>query len=89
MEVVLSTEHRYNAFEQRYALELQCMNPSAFGKPGVMYLRCIEKEFPFLAPDLVEGLALGHLKVGVSQLLRDKVSASWSAQREALDAGRC
>lgn len=48
MEVVLSTEHRYNAFEQRYALELQCMNPSAFGKPGVMYLRCIEKEFPFL-----------------------------------------
>lgn len=42
-----------------------------------------------LAPDLVEGLALGHLKVGVSQLLRGKVSASWSAQREALSAGRC
>ncbi len=42
-----------------------------------------------LAPDLVEGLALGHLKVGVSQLLRGKVSASWSAQREALAAGRC
>lgn len=42
-----------------------------------------------LAPDLVEGLALGHLKVGVSQLLRSKVSASWSAQREALAAGRC
>ncbi len=40
-----------------------------------------------LAPDLIEALALGHLDVGVSQLLRGKVSASWLAQREALAAG--
>lgn len=40
-----------------------------------------------LAPDLVEGIALGHFKVGVSQLLRGKLSASWPAQRAALVAG--
>ena len=39
-----------------------------------------------LAPDLIEGIALGHLEVGVSQLLRGKLSASWLAQREALVA---
>jgi hypothetical protein len=37
-----------------------------------------------LAPDLIEAIALGHLDVGVSQLLRGKLSASWLAQREAL-----
>ncbi|MER2604900.1 MAG: hypothetical protein ABTQ29_03640 [Siculibacillus sp.] len=42
-----------------------------------------------LAPDLIEALALGHLDVGVSQLLRGKLSASWLAQREALAAGLC
>lgn len=40
-----------------------------------------------LAPDLVEAIALGRLEVGVSQLLRGKLSASWLAQREALVAG--
>ena len=40
-----------------------------------------------LAPDLIEAITLGHLKVGVSQLLRGKLSASWLAQREALAAG--
>ena len=42
-----------------------------------------------LAPDLIEALALGHLEVGVSQLLRGKLSASWLAQREALATGLC
>ena len=40
-----------------------------------------------LAPDLIEAIALGRLEVGVSQLLRGKLSASWQAQREALVAG--
>jgi len=40
-----------------------------------------------LAPDLIESIALGHLEVGVSGLLRGKLSASWLAQREALVAG--
>jgi hypothetical protein len=40
-----------------------------------------------LAPDLIEAIALGHLEVGVSQLLRGKLSSSWLAQREALVAG--
>ena len=39
-----------------------------------------------LAPDLIECIALGHLKVGVSQLLRGRMSPSWMAQREALTA---
>ena len=42
-----------------------------------------------LAPDLIEAIALGQLEVGVSQLLRGKLSVSWPAQREALVAGRC
>ncbi|MDC7707214.1 hypothetical protein [Vogesella indigofera] len=42
-----------------------------------------------LAPDLIEGIVLGRVKVGVSQLLRGKLSASWPAQREALVVGRC
>lgn len=37
-----------------------------------------------LAPDLIEAIALGRIEVGVSQLLRGKLSASWLAQREAL-----
>ena len=40
-----------------------------------------------LTPDLVEAIALGRLEVGVTQLLRGKLSASWLAQREALVAG--
>ncbi|WP_232287869.1 hypothetical protein [Verminephrobacter eiseniae] len=40
-----------------------------------------------LAPDLIEGIALGRIEVGVSQLLRGKLLASWLAQREALVAG--
>lgn len=40
-----------------------------------------------LAPDLIEAIALGHLEVGVSQLLRGRLSAFWLAQREALVAG--
>jgi hypothetical protein len=40
-----------------------------------------------LAPDLIEAIALGRLEVGVSQLLRGRLSASWLAQREALVAG--
>ena len=32
-------------------------------------------------------MAMGHLEVGISQLLRGKLSASWLAQREALVAG--
>ncbi|MGL4434317.1 MAG: helix-turn-helix transcriptional regulator [Giesbergeria sp.] len=40
-----------------------------------------------LAPDLIEAIALGRLEVGISQLLRGKLSASWLAQREALVAG--
>lgn len=40
-----------------------------------------------LAPDLIEAIALGRLDVGVSQLLRGRLSASWLAQREALVAG--
>ena len=39
-----------------------------------------------LAPDLIEGIVLGHLEVGVSQLLRGRMSPSWMAQREALTA---
>ncbi|MBP9217761.1 MAG: LacI family transcriptional regulator, partial [Sterolibacterium sp.] len=39
-----------------------------------------------LAPDLIEAIALGRLDVGVSQLLRGRMSASWLAQREALVA---
>jgi len=37
-----------------------------------------------LAPDLIEGIALERLEVGVSQLLRTKISASWVAQRAVL-----
>ena len=40
-----------------------------------------------LAPDLIEGIALGRIEVGVSQLLRGKLSVSWLAQREALVEG--
>ncbi len=40
-----------------------------------------------LAPDLIEEMALGRLDVGVSKLLGGKMSATWSAQREALVAG--
>ena len=40
-----------------------------------------------LAPDLIEGIALGYLDVGVSQLLRGRLAASWLAQRETLVAG--
>jgi hypothetical protein len=40
-----------------------------------------------LAPDLIEAIVLGRLEVGISQLLRGKLSASWLAQREALVAG--
>ena len=40
-----------------------------------------------LAPDLIEAITLGYLEVGVSRLLRGKLSASWLAQREALVAG--
>ena len=32
-------------------------------------------------------MAMGHLEVGISQLLRGKLSASWLAQREILVAG--
>lgn len=39
-----------------------------------------------LAPDLIEAIALGRLDVGVSQLLRGRLSACWLAQREALVA---
>lgn len=39
-----------------------------------------------LAPDLIECIALGNLEVGVSQLLRGRMSPSWMAQREALTA---
>ena len=37
-----------------------------------------------LAPELIEAIALGRLEVGVSQLLRGRLSASWSAQREGM-----
>jgi hypothetical protein len=37
-----------------------------------------------LAPDLIEAIAVGRLEVGVSKLLRGRLSASWLAQREAL-----
>jgi hypothetical protein len=37
-----------------------------------------------LAPDLIEAIALGHLDVGISQLLRSKLPAYWLAQREGL-----
>lgn len=37
-----------------------------------------------LAPDLIEGIALGRFEVGVSQLLRGKSSTSWVAQRAVL-----
>lgn len=40
-----------------------------------------------LAPDLIEAIALGCLEVGVSQLLRGKLPASWLTQREVLAAG--
>ena len=40
-----------------------------------------------LAPDLVEAIALGYLEVGISQLLRGRLSASWLAQREVLVTG--
>lgn len=40
-----------------------------------------------LAPDLVEAIAVGSLEMGVSQLLRGRLSASWLAQREALVTG--
>ena len=40
-----------------------------------------------LAPDLVEAITLGRIDVGVSQLLRGKLSVSWLAQREILVAG--
>ena len=40
-----------------------------------------------LAPDLVEAITLGRIDVGVSLLLRGKLSASWQAQRETLVAG--
>jgi hypothetical protein len=39
------------------------------------------------APDLIEAIALGHLEVGVSQLLRGRLSVSWLAQHDALVAG--
>lgn len=42
-----------------------------------------------LAPDLIEAIALGHLEVGISQLLRGRLSASWLAQREALVSPNC
>jgi hypothetical protein len=42
-----------------------------------------------LAPDLVEGIAHGRIKVGVSQLLRGKLFASWRAQRKALNVDIC
>jgi hypothetical protein len=38
------------------------------------------------SPDLIEAIALGRLEVGVSQLLRGRMSPSWMAQREALTA---
>lgn len=41
-----------------------------------------------LSPDLIEAIALGRLEVGVIQLLRGKLSASWLAQREALVQAR-
>jgi len=44
---------------------------------------------PQLPPHLIEAIALGRLEVGVSRLLRGKLSASWLAQREALVAGSC
>ncbi|WP_045761531.1 LacI family transcriptional regulator [Xanthomonas albilineans] len=37
-----------------------------------------------LAPDVVEAIVSRNLAVGVSQLLRGKLSASWLAQRKAL-----
>lgn len=37
-----------------------------------------------LAPDLVEGIAYEHIKVGVSRLLHGKLFAAWPAQRRAL-----
>ncbi len=40
-----------------------------------------------LAPDLVEAITLVRIDVGVSQLLRGKLSVSWLAQREILVAG--
>lgn len=40
-----------------------------------------------LAPDLIEGIALGRTPVGISQLLRGKLSPSWLEQRTALNTG--
>lgn len=40
-----------------------------------------------IAPDLSKPSPWGHLDVGISQLLRGRLSASWLAQREALVAG--
>uniref|UniRef100_UPI0005F2B535 hypothetical protein n=1 Tax=Xanthomonas sp. MUS 060 TaxID=1588031 RepID=UPI0005F2B535 len=37
-----------------------------------------------LAPDVVEAIVSRNIEVGVSQLLRGKLSVSWSAQREAI-----
>jgi hypothetical protein len=37
-----------------------------------------------LAPELVQAIALGHIKIGISPLLRLKLPASWQAQRKLL-----
>ena len=42
-----------------------------------------------LAPDLVEDIINGRIKVGVSQLLRGKLFSSWQAQRKALGVDTC
>ena len=41
-----------------------------------------------LAPDLVEGISKGRIKVSASQLVRNKLPASWQAQHELLHADR-
>ena len=41
-----------------------------------------------LAPDLVEGISQGKIKASASQLVRNKLPASWQAQHELLHADR-
>ncbi len=41
-----------------------------------------------LAPDLVEGISQGKIKESISQLVRNKLPASWQAQQDMMKIDR-
>ena len=84
---VIVKDHSSNIEVPRTAIQMQ---PGDVINPGDSDGGLLKSfHFWFRCSTEIEAIALGRLEVGVSQLLRGKLSASWLAQREALVADSC